>query len=87
MAGYGVSPEGTHEGGAGFGWEKHGQPNEIRVEARDRGGMKGTFGGMLGFLLDPTVADSPFFGITNGRNIEANKSDHSVIFMIPRPLA
>ena len=37
--------------------------------------MKGTFGGMLGFLLDPTVADSPFFGITNGRNIEANKSE------------
>ena len=67
VAGYVVHNEGTHEGGAGFGWEKHGQP-KIRVEARDRGGMKGTFGGMLGFLLDPTVADSPFFGITNGRD-------------------
>ena len=29
-----VHNEGTHEGGAGFGWEKHGQPNEIRVGSK-----------------------------------------------------
>ena len=45
VAGYVVHNEGTHEGGAGFGWEKHGQPqrNPGRVEAGDRGGMKGSF--------------------------------------------
>ena len=39
-------------------------PNEIRVEARDRGGMKGSFRRDVGIqILDPTVAaDSPFFG-------------------------
>ena len=31
---YVVHNEGTHEGGAGFGWEKHGGPNELRVGSK-----------------------------------------------------
>jgi len=36
--------------------------------------MKGTFGGMLGFVLDPTLADSPFLG-SQMVEIQANKSE------------